>query len=158
MFEYLGYILFYVVVVWYLHRKITANARQPEPEEDEPEEELPEFDALRMQQEVTALHSRMRELEKLDKLIIDLRLCRPSEAVRAFHLEWMSTSGAENQLDLLADGENALTKQLIITAEAHRVEMNREVIQRIYDLYTICCERDAENIRHSPEYNFSEMR
>jgi hypothetical protein len=152
LFEYLGYILFYVVVVWYLHRKITANARQPEPEEEPEPEEPPEFDALRMQREVIELHNRMRELEKLDKLIIDLRLCRPSESVKAFRLEWMSTSGAENQLDLLADGENALTKQLIITAEAHRVEMNREVIQRIYDLYTVCCERDYQNARHSPEF------
>lgn len=150
MFEYIGYILFYVVMVWWLYKKVTAQRQEPE-EEPEPEEP-PEFDALTLRREVTLINQRMRELEQLDRMIIDLRLCRPSEAVKAFRVEWMSTSGAENKIDLMADGENALTKQLIITAEAHRIEMNREVIQRIYDLYTVCCERDYQNARHSPEF------
>ena len=151
-------VIFVACFFWFCWQKI----KPPKEPEDEPEpdmiDNLPEFDALRMMQEVRALHNKMNELEKLDKLIIDLRLCRPSEAVRAFHLEWMSTSGAENKLDLMANGENALTTQLLLTAEAHRAEMNREVIQRIYDLYTICCERDADNILHSPNIEFPDLR
>ena len=146
--ETFGFLLFYICFAYLLYRKIKSYGADSQ--EDEPEEQPREFDSMRLQKEVQYLHDRMQELEQLDNMIIDLRLCRPSEAIKAFRVEWCSASGAERGIQLMADGQNTSSQHLLALAESQREEKNREIIQRIYDLYTICCERDYQEVSGPP--------
>ena len=99
-------------------------------------DDAPEFfDTADLQKEIELLHEAAKRLDDLDTLIIDLRLCRPSEVVRAFRMEWQSVSGKEHAFDFLADGENASTDYLLAMAEQERDELNAEIAERIFDLY-----------------------
>lgn len=106
----------------------------PEPEEDQ--EQTP-FDSIRMQKEVHELNEKMHELEALENMMIDLRLCKPTEVIRAFRMEWQGTDGIDRKFDFLADGQNASSTHLFELAAAEREQLNSEIMQRIYDLYDI---------------------
>lgn len=93
------------------------------------------FDTADLQKEILLLHEAAKRLDDLDTLIIDLRLCRPSETVRAFRMEWQSVSGQAHSFDFMADGEDVTTGCLLEMAERERDELNEEIAQRIFDLY-----------------------
>ena len=101
---------------------------------DEPEE-IEMIDSLRLHREVQELATKMNELEALDNMIIDLRLCKPSEVMRAFRMEWQGISGKDHSFDFLADGQNASSEHLMELAIEQRAELNAEIAERIYDLY-----------------------
>lgn len=109
--------------------------------EDEEEIETG-FDSAYLAKEVEGLAKKMRELEQLDEMIIDLRLCKPAEVQRAFRMEWMSAAGKNHEFEFMADGENASTEYLLELATAEREELNAEILQRVYDLYMRACELD----------------
>lgn len=114
-----------VIIIYIIAKKRTKK-----------EEEVDFFDSLRLQREVQELASRMNDLEALDNMIIDLRLCKPAEVLRAFRMEWQGAGGQEHKFDFLADGQNASSEYLMELAIQERDELNTEIAQRIYDLYT----------------------
>ena len=114
-----------VIIIYLIAKKRTKK-----------EEEVDFFDSLRLQREVQELASRMNDLEALDNMIIDLRLCKPAEVLRAFRMEWQGAGGQEHKFDFLADGQNASGEYLMELAIQERDELNTEIAQRIYDLYT----------------------
>ena len=101
----------------------------------EQSEEVEMIDSLRLHREVQELAAKMNELEALDNMIIDLRLCKPSEVMRAFRMEWQGISGKDHSFDFLADGQNASSEHLMELAIEQRAELNAEIAERIYDLY-----------------------
>lgn len=99
-------------------------------------EQQPFFDSARLQGEVNELHRCMNELEQLDAMIIDLRLCKPDELHKAFRIQWQGSTGREHALDFMSTGANGNTRHMIALAESQREELNAEIQSRIVDLYT----------------------
>ena len=114
----------YVGIAIYLHRKKSKQEHY-------------EMNAAQLQQEIKLLARCADDLEKLDNMIIDLRLCKPGEVQRAFRMEWQSVSGKNNSFDFMADGANESTEHMINLAEAERDGLNQEIIQRVFDLYKL---------------------
>lgn len=120
-------IVFQIVAVYFGYR---AFCKRKEPDD------IDFFDSLRLQREVQELNSKMNELEALDNMIIDLRLCKPAEVMRAFRMEWQGAAGIEHKFDFMADGQNASSEYLMELAIEERAALNQEIAQRIYDLYS----------------------
>ena len=99
-------------------------------------EQQPFFDSARLQGEVNELHRCMNELEQLDAMIIDLRLCKPDELHKAFRIQWQGSTGRQHALDFMSTGANGNTRHMIALAESQREELNEEIQSRIVDLYT----------------------
>lgn len=99
------------------------------------EQEQAFFDSARLQGEVNALHRCMQELEQLDEMLIDLRLCKPDELHKAFRIQWQGSTGKEHALDFMSTGANGNTLHMIELAECQRAELNAEIQERIADLY-----------------------
>ena len=118
-------ILFQIVFAYFVYRIFHK----------EQSEEVEMIDSLRLHREVQELAAKMNELEALDNMIIDLRLCKPSEVMRAFRMEWQGISGKDHSFDFLADGQNASSEHLMELAIEQRAELNAEIAERIYDLY-----------------------
>lgn len=93
------------------------------------------FDSARLQGEVNELHRCMSELEQLDAMLIDLRLCKPSELHKAFRVQWQGSTGKQRALDFMSTGANGNTRHMIRLAESQREELNTEIQERIADLY-----------------------
>lgn len=120
-------IVFQIAAAYFGYR---IFSRQKEPEE------IDFFDSLRLQREVRELAAKMNELEALDNMIIDLRLCKPAEVMRAFRMEWQGAAGIEHKFDFMADGQSASSEHLMELAIEERAALNQEIAERIYDLYT----------------------
>ena len=114
----------YIAVAVYIHRRDKKQERY-------------DMNAAQMQEEIKALARCAEDLEKLDSMIIDLRLCKPGEVQRAFRMEWQSVSGKNHSFDFMADGENESTEHMIGLAESERDGLNQEIIQRVFDLYKL---------------------
>lgn len=121
---------------------VLALKRKNQDSEEEPEE--CGFDSADIAKEVECIAKKMRELEQLDEMIIDLRLCKPAEVQRAFRMEWMGAAGKNHSFDFMADGENASTEYLLELAIAQREELNADIKARIFDLYAKACELDYQ--------------
>lgn len=128
-------IIYAVIFATFMAAKRKASA------EDEEEIETG-FDSADLAKEVEGIAKKMRELEQLDEMIIDLRLCKPAEVQRAFRMEWMGAAGKNHSFDFMADGENASTEYLLELAIAQREELNADIKARIFDLYAKACELD----------------
>jgi hypothetical protein len=83
----------------------------------------------------------------IDSMLIDLRLCRPAELHRNFRVQWSSTTG-DHALDLMSDGANQTTQNLLAVAADRREALNQEIQQRIIDLY-----EKAQSLDFYTEYN-----
>ena len=118
-------IILLAVIVWIDHRK-----RHPQ---QEPEQ--PFFDSARLQREIASLYHASQELESLDQMIIDLRLCKPDELHKAFRIEWQGSTKSHS-LDFMSTGMNANTAHMIALAEDRREELNADIQSRIADLYS----------------------
>lgn len=108
------------------------------------EEDIPTQNMMRLIREIDTLHRRAHELEDVDNLLIDLRLCKHGESFRAFHMGWQSASGKEHTVDFLTDGSDLSARQMMRLAEAKREELNGEIAARIADLYTMACMQEYE--------------
>lgn len=128
-----------LVAVWVIAAVIL---RRWQPEEEEEESAM--FDSAMLSKEVEALSRKMSKLQQLDEMIIDLRLCKPAEAQRAFRMEWMSAAGKNNAFEFMADGSNLSTQYLLELAIAEREEVNADIQRRIYDLYQRACALDYQ--------------
>lgn len=107
-------------------------------------EDAAEYDTARVHQDVEALSADMRRLKELDDMMLDLRICSPSELQRSFRVEWQSMSGINHKLDICADGENASTERLMALAMTERDELNTRISRRINSLYFRASALDAE--------------
>ena len=99
------------------------------------EPEQPFFDSARLQSEVNELHRCMNDLEQLDAMIIDLRLCKPEELHKSFRIEWQGSTKAHS-FDFMSTGANSNTAHMIALAEDQREELNADIQSRIADLYS----------------------
>lgn len=129
-------IIYAVIFAAFMAAKKKASVEEEEPETG--------FDSADLAKEVEGIAKKMRELEQLDEMIIDLRLCKPAEVQRAFRMEWMGTAGKNHSFDFLADGENASTEYLLELAITQREELNADIKARIFDLYAKACELDYQ--------------
>ena len=105
---------------------------------EEPEQ-IDFFDSRDLQEEVHTLNEKMNRLAELDNMIIELNLCKPSEALRAFRMEWQSTAGSDHRIDIMADGESDSSEFLRELAIAERNQLNAEIGQRIVHIYNKAC-------------------
>lgn len=104
-----------------------------------PKKEEQLFDSLKLQSEIHALNEMVNRIEQLDSMIIDLNLCRPSEVLRNFRMEWQGTAGVNHGFDFLADGQSDSSAHLMELAIAERHELNTQVALRIADIYNKAC-------------------
>lgn len=139
-------LLYIALGVWLALRH--AN-RAPEPEQ---EEQANDFDSIRLEGEIEALHKKMLKLRQLDEMIIDLRLCRPAEVQKAFRMEWMSEAGTNHAFDFIADGGNPSTEYLLSLAVAEREEVNEDIKRRIFDLYCRACYENFSEVVDREKY------
>ena len=109
-----------------------ARARQ---RRADAEAEADLFDSARLQREINALHKASEQLAECDRMLIDLRLCKPGELHRAFRMQWQSQTGGAHSIDFLADGDSQTARKLIDWTEARRAEINADIQARIVDLY-----------------------
>lgn len=143
-----------IAVIGIIAFYLWARSKTPDAGAEDPEQ--PFFDSARLQNEVNSLHRCMQELEQLDEMIIDLRLCKPDEMHRAFRINWQGSTGKEHALDFMSTGANGNTLHMIELAEDRREELNAEIQARIIDLYSraqsmeFCSRYDAE----SPERSY----
>jgi hypothetical protein len=105
---------------------------------DEPEE-IDFFDSRDLQEEVHVLNEKMNRLAELDNMLIELNLCKPSEALRAFRMEWQGVAGKSHGIDFMADGESDSSQHRVELAITERNELNAEIGQRILHLYRKAC-------------------
>lgn len=108
------------------------------------DDESSDFDTVQVSPDIEALSADMRRLKELDEMMLDLRVCSPAEMQRNFRVEWLSTSGINHKLDILADGENASSERLLMLAAAERDELNAKISKRINSLYFRASMLDAE--------------
>lgn len=113
------------VIIWIDYRK-----RHPK---QEPEQVF--FDSAKLQSEIAALYHASQELETLDSMIIDLRLCKPDELHRAFRVEWQGSTKSHS-FDFMSTGANSNTAHMIALAEDQREQLNTDIQSRIADLYS----------------------
>ncbi len=106
---------------------------------EEPEQVF--FDSARLQNEIAALYRASQELETLDNMIIDLRLCKPEELHRAFRVQWQGST-KEHSFDFMSTGANTNTAHMIALAEDEREQLNADIQSRIADLYSRAQEMD----------------
>lgn len=104
-----------------------------------PKQEVSFFDSKDLQDEIHALNEMMNRISELDNMIIDLRLCRPSEALRAFRMEWQGAAGINHGLDFMADGQSDSSTHLMELAISERNKLNTQIAQRIVDIYNKAC-------------------
>ena len=104
-----------------------------------PEKEEQFFDSMRLQREIHQLNEMVNRIEELDSMIIDLNLCKPSEVLRNFRMEWQGAAGVNHGFDFLADGQSDSSAHLMELAIAEREELNTQVALRIADIYSKAC-------------------
>lgn len=110
------------------------------------EQEQPLFDSAKLQSEIAALYKASQELETLDSMIIDLRLCKPSELHKAFRIEWQGSTKSHS-LDFMSTGDNSNTAHMLALAVDQREELNAEIQGRIAALYSRAQEIEFEGKR-----------
>lgn len=104
-----------------------------------PEPEVSIFDSTDLQREINSLNEMVNRVAELDNMIIDLGLCKPSEVLRAFRMEWQGSAGINHSFDFMADGQSDSSAHLLELAIAERAELNTQVAQRIADIYAKAC-------------------
>lgn len=102
-------------------------------------QEVQFFDSKELQDEIHALDAIIKRIEELDDMIIELRLCDPTKAMRAFHIAWQGTAGKQHGFDFMADGQSASSEHLMELAIAEREELNTQAARRIADIYSKAC-------------------
>lgn len=127
-----------VVVVVIIAAMLIREHRRKQSEADD-EQRL--FDSARLQGEIESLYHAAQQLQQLDQMIIDLRLCKPDELHKAFRIEWQGSTKSHS-FDFFSTGANTNTAHLIELAEDQREEVNAEIQERIIDLYSRAQEFD----------------
>lgn len=128
--------LLLILMIWVL-----AIIRKKENEEVE-QETTGGFDGELLRQEIARLYDLSQEMQQVDEMLIDLKVCRPAEAEKYFRVDWMSASGENRALDFIADGENLTTEKLTEIAMERRDELNQEIADAICDLYQAAIDMD----------------
>jgi hypothetical protein len=128
--------LLLILMIWVL-----AIIRKKENEEIE-QETTGGFDGELLRQEIARLYDLSQEMEQVDEMLIDLRVCKPAEAEKYFRVDWMSTAGENRTLDFIADGENLTTEKLTEIAMERRDELNQAIADAICDLYQAAIDMD----------------
>jgi hypothetical protein len=105
--------------------------------EDE-DDQIDFFNSRELADDVEALHERMKRLQELDNMLQDIQLCRPSEALRAFRMEWQGVA-KNHSVEFMADGQSDTSAIMMELAEAEREQLNDEIGQRIASLYFKAC-------------------
>ena len=111
---------------------ILKQAAQRRAEQEEQETRL--FDSAKLQNEIFALYRDSQELERLDSMIVDIRLCKPDELHKAFRIQWEGSTGTKS-IDFMTTGDNSNTAHMIQLAEDQRAQLNADIQARIFDLY-----------------------
>lgn len=102
---------------------------------DDDSEQSSRFDAAVFAEDIAKLNQRVSELKHIDEMIVDLKLCKPSEVHKYFRMEWMSDDGNNRAIDFMADGQNDTTYDILNMAVMRRAELNQEIADMICDLY-----------------------
>ena len=105
---------------------------------EEEEDKIDFFNSRELADDVEALHERMKRLQELDNMLQDIQLCRPSEALRAFRMEWQGVA-KNHSVEFMADGQSDTSALMMELAEAEREQLNDEIGQRIASLYFKAC-------------------
>lgn len=105
---------------------------------EEEEEQIDFFNSRELADDVEALHERMKRLQELDNMLQDIQLCRPSEALRAFRMEWQGVA-KNHSVEFMADGQSDTSALMMELAESEREQLNDEIGQRIASLYFKAC-------------------
>lgn len=100
------------------------------------------FDGELLRKDIAKLYELSQEMQQVDEMLIDLRVCKPAEAEKYFRVDWMSTAGENRTLDFIADGENLTTEKLTEIAMERRDELNQEIADAICDLYQAAIDMD----------------
>ncbi len=100
------------------------------------------FDGELLRKDIAKLYDLSQEMEQVDEMLIDLRVCKPAEAEKYFRVDWMSASGENRNLDFIADGENLTTEKLTEIAMERRDELNQAIADAICDLYQAAIDMD----------------
>ena len=130
--------LLLILMIWLL-----AIIRKKEAEEVE-EETTGGFDGELLRQEIARLYDLSQEMQQVDEMLIDLKVCRPAEMEKFFRIDWMSTACENRSLDFIADGENSTTERLTEIAMERRDELNQEIADAICDLYQAAIDMDFD--------------
>lgn len=128
--------LLLILMIWVL-----AIIRKKENEEVE-QETTGGFDGEMLRKDIAKLYELSQEMEQVDEMLIDLRVCKPAEAEKYFRVDWMSASGENRALDFIADGENLTTEKLTEIAMERRDELNQAIADAICDLYQAAIDMD----------------
>lgn len=101
------------------------------------------FDGELLRKDIAKLYDLSQEMQQVDEMLIDLRVCKPAEAEKYFRVDWMSASGENRALDFIADGENLTTEKLTEIAMERRDELNQAIADAICDLYQAAIDMDC---------------
>lgn len=137
--------LLLILMIWLL-----VIIRYKEKGEDE-QETTGGFDGELLRNDIAKLYDLSQEMEQVDEMLIDLKVCRPAEAEKYFRVDWMSTAGENRTLDFIADGENLTTEKLTEIAMERRDELNQKIADAICDLYQAAI--DMDDVTGSDNYS-----
>lgn len=122
--------LLLILIIWLL---VIIKGKEKEIEQEQ--ETTGGFDGELLRQEIARLYDLSQEMQQVDEMLIDLKVCRPAEAEKYFRVDWMSASGENRALDFIADGENLTTEKLTEIAMERRDILNQAIADKICDLY-----------------------
>lgn len=125
-----AFCILYLILIAYLAYKVVQKIRTGD---EACQEDIADTSVLADQ--VKLLNEKMLELEAVDNMIIDIRLCVPGEYARSFRVEWLSDSGNNKSVDFLTDGSNVSSDYLLEMALSKRNELNQEIQKLIEILY-----------------------
>lgn len=130
--------LLIILMIWLL---VIIKAKEKEEVE---QESTGGFDGELLRQEIARLYDLSQEMQQVDEMLIDLKVCRPAEAEKFFRVDWLSSSGENRAIDFLADGENITTEKLTEIAIERRDELNQKIADAICDLYQAAIDMDFD--------------
>lgn len=119
------------LILWLIVIVKTKEKKELEMEQDEESG----FDAELLRSDISKLYALSQEMKQVDEMLIDLKVCRPTEAEKYFRVDWMSAAGENHTLDFIADGENITTEKLTDIAQDRREVLNKEIADKICGLY-----------------------
>ena len=135
----IGKIIYVVIFIGYIYLLIKSAKISDDENVDEDIEFLSVADAI------DEMNRTKEQLTSIEEMITDVSICSPDEHGKYISCEWMSSNGNKFKYDLLIDGENTATDEMLKIAYSERARLRTLLRQQIRNLGDRCNENCNEN-------------
>lgn len=97
-----------------------------------------EFEFLTVSEAVDELHRTKEELQTVEELITSIEICNPDEHEKYISCEWMTGAGNKLKYDLLVDGQNVVSGEMLKIAFSERERLRSLLCFQIQKINERC--------------------